>query len=423
MKTVNSATIAFGSCNKQTRAQNFWQDIEKFQPTHFLWTGDAVYTKGDSLEKLSLAYHNLTTNEFYSKFSQDIVVDGVWDDHDYGVNDAGKRVGNKLERAVEYGKFLAGPHSTINRWAGIDDYSGLHHSADIAIGDVTAKVIFLDTRSFRDDHWIRSLGEFSVKGSAVVASFIRGAYSTLGLGRSYNGEMLGAAQWRWLEETLIEAKEQRVDATIIVSSIQVLTSNSVFESWNHFPVEKRKLFDLLAKNDPNNLVFLSGDVHLGEISQASYTRTDGSVGQWTEITSSGLTHSCSDGITGVLCPIMTALLSQHRRSPDAIYLKRNFGVIEATQIATTSTSTSPAQNAWSVEFSVHALPGNEKVLSHRFVVDKLAQYTPLPPIVSVHYADFPQIPPIVTLVVICLFVSVLRMVWVRRSRKCGVKSD
>jgi alkaline phosphatase D len=71
-------------------------------------------------------------------------------------------------------------------------------------------------------------GEFKLPLSALVASSLRGLYSTLGLGRKYTGEMLGETQWQWLKETL---QETSADVHIIVSSIQILTSNPLFESW------------------------------------------------------------------------------------------------------------------------------------------------------------------------------------------------
>lgn len=413
MISQGDEVVAFGSCNRQTRSQSFWSDISKFHPTHFLWTGDAVYTKGRSLEKLSQAYHNLTSNEFYGNFSKGLIVDGIWDDHDYGINDAGKYIDNAQERKDEYVKFLTG--SRDNDLRKPDGNGGLYHSTVIKIGDVLMKVIFLDTRSFRDDHWIRSLGEYPIKGSAVVASFIRGVYSTLGMGRQYAGDMLGSSQWAWLERTLKESTTEQVDVNVIVSSVQVLTSNAIFESWNHFPVEKKRLFTLLANADPKNVVFISGDVHLGEISEATYQRSDGSSGKWTEVTSSGLTHSCSDGFTGIACPIMTSLLSEHRRGHDSIHLDRNFGLIEAHRVV-------GSEDSWTVNFSVHALPSTETVLSHQFVVDKsVSENAPKAPIASVQYADFPQLPPIVMLVGAVIVVWLARVILFRRSNTNAIK--
>jgi len=89
--------------------------------------------------------------------------------------------------------------------------------------------------------------------------------------------------------------DDKVEYTVIVSSIQVLTTNPMVESWGHFPVEKRRLMSLLKRHRPRGAVILSGDVHHGEIA---------SVQGITEVTSSGLTHSCSGPWYGFVCDYM-----------------------------------------------------------------------------------------------------------------------
>lgn len=165
-----------------------------------------------------------------------------------------------------------------------------------------------------------------MKGSALLASVIRATYSVLRFGRQYKGQILGDDQWIWLATTLQSSDAQ---VHIIISSIQVLTTNPVIESWGHFPHEKIRLFDLLKKTNPSNLLLLSGDVHMAEILYANYTYDDGSMGQWIEVTSSGLTHSCSDGLlTSFLCPLMNDVFSSHRYKIDSLYMERNFGYLD-----------------------------------------------------------------------------------------------
>ena len=69
----------------------------------------------------------------------------------------------------------------------------------------------------------------------------------VGFGRNYNGQILGSTQWEWLEHTL---EASSADFNIIISSIQVLTTNPVFESWGHFPLEKKKLLNLIKDTKP-----------------------------------------------------------------------------------------------------------------------------------------------------------------------------
>lgn len=331
--------IAFGSCNRQRLPQSFWKEIDSLHPDLFLWTGDAVYTKDYSFAALPTAFQQLLNDGNYTSFAAHTPIDGVWDDHDYGVNDGGVNVVDKARRAQEYMRFLqqSNHNSSLSpssdsapgkeeSWMDLTGEHGLYHSRTVQMGPASVKILFLDTRSFRENHFIPSLGQIKFPLSAIIASAIRGAYSVLGFGRQHAGDVLGTEQWVWLEKELAEST---ADVHFIVSSIQVLSSNPVVESWGHFPVAKRKLLDLLAKYDPKHLHFLSGDVHLAEISQATVHRSDGSVSRWQEITSSGMTHTCQDNpINKVLCPAMLYLFHQHRTSWKAFYTQRNFGTIE-----------------------------------------------------------------------------------------------
>jgi hypothetical protein len=449
--------IAFGSCNRQNKDQSYWLQIKEHLPTHFIWTGDAVYSKGSDITKLEKAYRNLTTNNHYLSFIEDVEVDGVWDDHDYGVNDGGKHIENQDARQFLYTNFLS--------TRATKDYlklqhKGLYHSKLIEIDGIKLNFIFLDTRTFRDHHWIRSLGELNVKGSALVASALRGAYSILGFGRNYDGEMLGSTQWAWLEQTLHESNELAVDINVVISSIQVMTSNPVFESWGHFPVEKRRLFRLLQDINPRgDVVFLSGDVHLGELSAAKVTRADGSKHSWVEVTSSGLTHSCSDGIANtLLCPLMMTMFQQHRTASRDVFLQKNFGLIskaeveaeavqamesvstgspsEGGEVTPTSSSNSTSSSAdrsstnWAVDFSVYPIVAPLfPVLTHTVrgkydsstgtgtgSVGGVAGKGLIPGIVAVEVPDFPVLNPVVA-VLLCLIVMAAPFMLAKRYRK------
>ena len=60
-----------------------------------------MYTKADranhsSLTSMQEMYALQRANPAYKAFaSRPVVIDGVWDDHDYGVNDAGKEIWTK----------------------------------------------------------------------------------------------------------------------------------------------------------------------------------------------------------------------------------------------------------------------------------------------------------------------------------------
>ena len=182
--------------------------------------------------------------------------------------------------------------------------------------------------------------------------------------------MMAPEQWLWLEAELTNSSAA---AHLIVSSVQVLTSSPLVESWGHFPLERARLLDLLARTRPAAAVLLSGDVHFAELIGSASRRgatdaTDvpsrlrgvstvvaGAEEGWDvsaggtepaallEVTSSGLTHSCGTSLMGRLsCNAVLRLFPAHRlvqagmtahdggwgaRRVGSSYMGLNFGTI------------------------------------------------------------------------------------------------
>ena len=346
--------------------------------SQFHWIGDAVYSPNNSVAGLVHAYKNLTDNVEYQWFQERMdVIDGVWDDHDYGVNDGGRDVEDKGTRQGMFLDFLFGSGEGD---VALRAQEGLYHSRTVALGEgLTAKLVFLDTRSHRGPHWLYSIGAIPLPLTALIAASVRTTYTMLGFGREHDADVLGEAQWTWLERTLSDSD---ADFHVIASSIQVLTTNPVVESWGHFPVARRRLLDLLRRTDPSGVVLLSGDVHHGELSSASIVRDhhhhrhdddDNDVGAGAgaraegnrqqalvEVTSSGLTHTCGGGrLTGLLCPAMLKQFSEHRLAPEAIFTGKNFGILQG--VSPTLSGSGPA----ALDVSVVDLASRTTVLQHR----------------------------------------------------------
>ena len=81
--------IGFGSCLDQNKAMPIFDAIKEENLDLFLMIGDNVY--GDSEEKdlkeLRLAYEIQSKN--FEKMNLNFPFEAIWDDHDYGMNDAG----------------------------------------------------------------------------------------------------------------------------------------------------------------------------------------------------------------------------------------------------------------------------------------------------------------------------------------------
>ncbi|KAL3794310.1 hypothetical protein HJC23_012435 [Cyclotella cryptica] len=387
--SVHLSRLAFGSCHSRgavdkrlskSRSNNngglvanstIWDVITAtVEPQAFLWTGDAIYPpmklKGDTpLDVMQDEYKQMMTNETlgYANFrrNQHLIggLHGVWDDHDYGGNDRGRELTDKKRRRDVYLDFLGVSRSDTTRRQRRGLYSSVEFGSDIESNYSThyahsderhnnkVKVIFLDTRWHREKHCIPSVGSNPyIPFGAIVACITRWITAGLDLpsylpswicsSRKLNA-ILGEEQWMWLEQ---ELKGSSASVHIIVSSIQVLTTNPVVESWGHFPHEREKLLKLL--NTVSGVIILSGDVHHAEISTTSShhltrSRIHSNKGAIVEVTSSGLTHSC-DGpkIYGPLCRPILNLFPSHRFeggnvkdvSLPSYYTGVNFGSID-----------------------------------------------------------------------------------------------
>jgi alkaline phosphatase D len=69
---------------------------------------------------------------------------------------------------------------------------------------------------------------------------------------------LGDVQWKWFEEVI----KMESDLILVLSSIQVLATEHVFERWNLFPHERSKIIKILNSVDTKSLI-ISGDRHKG----------------------------------------------------------------------------------------------------------------------------------------------------------------
>ncbi len=255
--------IAFGSCNKQFKKNILWKEIAKNQPNLWIWGGDNIYSDTNDMTKMTQDYENLRNQNGYAQLTKNIPVLATWDDHDYGLNDAGVEFSMKKESQELFLDFFDVPKNDERR-----TQEGIYHSQTFSIKNGSIKVIILDTRYFR-------------------TSLTKTANKRYQPNKFGEGTILGKKQWSWLKNELKKSKE---DFTIIDSSIQFLSSEHGFETWGNFPHEVEKMKDLIIKSSVKNILFLSGDRHISEFSK---TTIDGLNYPIIDFTSSGLTHSYS----------------------------------------------------------------------------------------------------------------------------------
>ena len=313
--------VAFGSCSKQYKAQSIWSSVLALQPELWIWGGDAVYPKrsadyaSTSVEALAAAYAVANASGAYTHMVSSLTASppivGTYDDHDYGVNDAGSELVDREQRAALFLDFIGVGAADLRRAR-----RGVYGSHTFGPPGRVVKVIALDTRYHRALHAIPSVGArcaTSIVGKVmpVLAAASRALSAWLGWSRDHVGTMLGKAQWAWVER---ELESSTASVHIVISSVQVFTTNPLVESWGHFPHERRRLLALLRTHQPRGLVILSGDVHVAELSVARESGNEQTINDVVvEVTSSGLTHTCtSGGIPGFVCRSVWERFAAHR---------------------------------------------------------------------------------------------------------------
>lgn len=249
--------LAFGSCNKPNQTNLLWDDIAELNPDVWLWGGDIIYADTENMDKMEADYNLQKKQKGYASLLKETKVLGTWDDHDFGANDAG----------VEYPKKVKSQELLLD-FLGVDENSprrkreGVYNSDVIETAKGSVKIILLDTRYFRT-----SIDEKSVNGIQE------------------NRTILGAEQWAWLESELVNSSAK---FNIILSSVQVIPEKHPYEKWANFPLERKKLLDVIVSSKANNVILLSGDRHISEFSKEEVS---GLTYPLIDFTSSGMTHA------------------------------------------------------------------------------------------------------------------------------------
>ncbi|GBG24007.1 Hypothetical Protein FCC1311_081051 [Hondaea fermentalgiana] len=279
--------IDFGSCNNVNLSQPLWPLIVERAPDAWVWGGDNIYADwrprtgeaflkvlkedqelvkkyfpqppwyGATPEILATLYKRQLEMPGYQDLLRTVGaenVHGIWDDHDYGINDGGSEYEHREASQEAFLKFMGVPQDDP-RWTRAGIY------ADVDLADGRVKLILLDNRYHRDEY-------------------------------SASGDMLGEEQWTWLEKTLTETK---ADFNVLVSGIQVLPRmflrSTKGENWERMPKSRARLMKLLTESSAQGVFFLSGDVHMAELMSANLTCGDNARFVVPEMTSSGMTHS------------------------------------------------------------------------------------------------------------------------------------
>lgn len=254
--------IAFGSCSHEGKKQPILNKVVERNPDLFIYLGDNIYGDTRDMGLLQKKYDKLARKKEFQNLCNNAYILATWDDHDYGENDAGRHYPKKRESKEIFLNFWGEPAESY-RWK----HEGIYTSHLFQDNGHTLQIILLDTRTFRDKLLPR----------------IKGWKNDYRPNSKGDSTFLGARQWAWLEEEFKKPAELR----IIASSNQFAHEYNGWESWTNVPRERERMLTLIKKTKASGVMFISGDVHWGEMSvlqtEDMYPITD--------VTSSGLTQT------------------------------------------------------------------------------------------------------------------------------------
>ena len=278
---ISFAEIAYklgiGSCVDQDYPTPAWASLEKESLDSFFFLGDNIYgdVPSGKLDNVKKSYKKLNDQmPLWLKNMEKLV---IWDDHDYGLNDAGADYIYKAESQQIYNDAWNIDQNDPRR-----SREGIYFSELKYIEGKKILIVGLDTRYFRSN-LIKTGNSYKPQ-------------------KNLNATILGPIQWQWLEKEL--AREH--DILILASSIQVLATEHRFEKWSNIPHERDKLLALLNKLSSKVLI-ISGDRH-----RSGFYKLDNIY----EFTSSSLNK-------GIFPSYETDTLLQGKT-----YTQNNYGIVE-----------------------------------------------------------------------------------------------
>lgn len=227
--------IAFASCMRRESfpEQPVWREVLAADPDCLLLLGDLIYMdyglpglspepRGAPRGYDEIKFRQVMEAKYAAQWAEPnfrALIEhmraknaflATWDDHDFAWNGARGKSVPVEKRAVA--------RKLFNRWVyGQESEAEVYRYADFRL----ARVIMLDTRYYAEEP-------------------------------GPEAELLGAAQWRFLERAL-----QHTRPYTVVCSGQTIDRG--FDSWAQYPKEYQRLRKLLALRE--QVLFLSGDIH------------------------------------------------------------------------------------------------------------------------------------------------------------------
>lgn len=237
-----SFRIALGSCHYASEAaydrpgEPYGGDYQVFDniaaknPDMMLWLGDNIYLREadwSSRSGILYRYSHMRQQPYLQKLLATCPQYAIWDDHDFGPNDA---TGSWVHKDLSLEAFNLFWMNNGSAAAGVPGITTAFHYNDIGF-------FLLDNRYNRSSERLKD---------------------------SCSREMLGEAQVKWLIDAL---KGSNASFKVVAIGSQVLNSEALYENYAQYPCERERLLAAIAREGIKNVVFVTGDRHHSELSK------------------------------------------------------------------------------------------------------------------------------------------------------------
>ncbi len=201
-------------------------------PDMMLWLGDNVYLREPDWNTWGGFVHRYTHTRSQPELQRFLATCNhyaIWDDHDFGPNDANGSFIHKEHALNAFKLFWGNPSYGL---PGLPSTIGQFRFHDV-------EFFLLDNRYYRTDYKLETIVH----------------------------QILGKEQIDWLIQAL---KYSRASFKVIAVGGQFLNSAAVYENHANYPKERQEILDRLAREELHNVVFLTGDRHHSELSKLDH---------------------------------------------------------------------------------------------------------------------------------------------------------
>jgi alkaline phosphatase D len=251
--------IGFGSCADQTKDQPIWDAVNAANADLFIFLGDNIYADTRDMDVVRQKYAMLAAKPGFRRLRENVPILAIWDDHDFGEDDAGgdypMKEGTREIFCDFWGEAADSPRRTRDGIHAAYVFGPEGRRVQIILPDLRwnrTAITPLDLAGEDYETWARAKAEAQLP--------VPGPYAR---NPDLAATMLGEPQWAWLETQL----SQPADLRILGSSLQVLADFAGWEGWINYAHDHQRLFELMRQTRAERLICLSGDTHYGEISK------------------------------------------------------------------------------------------------------------------------------------------------------------